>query len=759
MRTFRLALAGVRARRDRPLLAAFGVVAASLMLGVALTVTVGLSTGFERAARRADLPTVTARFSGRARVDVDARVRALPGLQARAYREEFTDIPLSSPGHPVLRRGVVEVVDAGARRGYAIVAGHDVGPHDVVIERGLADAWDLHPGQFIHIGQVGQVRIAGIALAPDNVAYPLSPTARFYLSAAFVARRFGPDPNVNVALLWASPGASQPVLLAQARVAAFGLRNLSFVTQEGVRVIIGQAAGIITALIVAFALVAAALSGVLLAAGAQSDVLRRMPAIGVQRAVGMRVGAVVRLHAAEAVIVAAPAALAGLVLGTVLARGPTGRLLGLLNELAPGPGAQAGLVLGAAVVVTGLVALGAAIPSWLAARRPPAEILRGGRELGRRPRRGAASRRGGLTALGGQLVVARRTRFALVVAALGAATGVILLMIGLAGLLQRLRDDPATLGKRYQLSVSAPAGAAAQIGEIDGVTAAATRFKVDGANSFDLGSPVRLIAYTGDHTRFEAPPLASGRHARGPREAEVGAGLADAQGLSPGSTLAVQLPAGHEVRFRVTGVVRALENEGRIAYVQAGPVLRAQPNLTGPIVVRLASDADRARVSAAVSAIAGRQARTVGGATDGSSGALISVLAAVLRLLAVTVGLVCLYALIQALALTSRERRRAIATLRAGGAGAGALRRLLLGAAVTVCVPALALGWALQAAVLSPGVARLTAGYADLSPVPTVPEVGLVVVGLTVLAAVAAGWTARGLLREPIVAGLREESG
>ena len=758
--TWQLAVAGLRARRGRSLLTAFGIFATSLTLGVALTVAAGLATGFDRAANRADLPTVAVRFADASRATIDARVRALPGLQARAYRTEFTRARLFGPGRRFLDRGVLEIVDDHARRGYAIVAGRDVraAGDEVVIERGLADAWHLHVGQRLGFGRLGPQRIVGIALAPDNVAYPLTSTARVYLSREALQRRFGGDVlPVNVALLWATPGARQDVLLAQARVSAFGVRDLSFVTREGVRVILSQAAGIVTALIAAFALVAAALAGVLLGAGAQSEVLRRLPAIGVQRAVGMTPGAVARLYAAEALLVAAPSAFAGLLAGGVLAHGPTGRLLGLLNELAPGVGAQA-LLLGATwIVVVALVTAGVVVPAARAARRPPAQLLRGGAGLGS----GASGLRGahtGLGLLGARLVAARRARFAAIVGVLGAAAAVVLLLIGLAGLLQRLRSDPATLGKRYQLSVRAPADTAPSIAAIPGVVGAAPRYSVDAANSFDLGSPVRLVAYPGDHTRFEAPPLASGRRAAGDGEAEIGQGLADAQGLSVGSTLAAQLPGGAEVRFHVTGIVRALEDQGRVAYVRSGPLLRAQPDLSGLIAVRVAEGANRTRISDAITAISGIPVRTVGGATGGSSRALVSVLAGVLRLLAITVALVCLYALTQTLTLTARERRRAIATLRASGASAPALRRLLFGAAAAVCVPAALVGLAIEALVLSPGVSRLTAGYADLSPAPSAGQVVLAWAGLALGAAAVAGWTARLLLREPVVAGLREES-
>jgi ABC-type lipoprotein release transport system permease subunit len=174
------------------------------------------------------------------------------------------------------------------------------------------------------------------------------------------------------------------------------------------------------------------------------------------------------------------------------------------------------------------------------------------------------------------------------------------------------------------------------------------------------------------------------------------------------------------------------------------------------MVLRLKSGADRARVARGLRAL-GARAEPVGGAT-GDQGPFLDVLANLLRIVAVTVALVCLHALVSALALTARERRGAVATLRASGADARALRRLLGGAAGAVVVPALAVAVVLEAAVLAPLVARLAAGYADLPLGATAGQVALVGGALLGLSWIAAWLTGRRLVREPIVAGLREEA-
>jgi ABC-type lipoprotein release transport system permease subunit len=743
------ALRGLRARRGRTGHAAGVVLAASLVLGVVISSAYGLRTGFDRAAERTDLPSVIARFSTRDRDGVDERVRALPNLEARAYRTEVTRVQLAGHGH-VLDEGVVHVV-GGGRRGYAVIEGRDLRGRgdEVVIEAGLARDWDVGPGDLLAVGRLGSMRVVGIALAPDNVAYPLTRTARVYVPRARVERHFGGPLPVNVALLWARDESRTDVLLSQARASAGGLRGLRFTTRAGVRALVEQAAGLVVALLAAFALVAAGLAGVLLAAGARSDVQRRLPAIGVRRSLGATPGALTAVHAVEGALVAAPAAALGLAAGGLLAAGPVRGVLEALNEVPPGAPATAALLAAVWAVAVGLVALAAAAPAWRAARGSPAALLRRG-DVSARPRGGG----GGLTRLGARLVSARRARFGVLVGVLGAALAVVLLLIGLASLLAALRDDPSTLSKRYQLSARLPAVSAPRVEAIPGVLAAAPRYELTAVSATELGSPLRLIAYPGDHTRFEAPPLAAGRRLRSAAEAEIGAGLADAVGLRVGSTLAVQPQGARELRFRVVGIVRALQDEGRVAYVRPARLAAASGPLTGPLAIRLERGADSDRVSRELRGLGARPS-TVGGAA-GSNRGLLDVLAKLMRLVALTVGLVCLSTLVQALALTAAERRAAVATLRATGADSRALRRLLLGAALAVSVPAALLALGLEQLALAPLTERLTAGYADLPLHMDVAHVALVLLGLAAMAAAASLWTAARLAREPVVAGLRE---
>jgi ABC-type lipoprotein release transport system permease subunit len=735
------------------MLAALGVFAAAVVVGTGVTVGYSLATGFARSADRARLPDVIARFDRERRSVVDARVRALPNFAARSYRNEQTNWELGANGH-LTDSGALDIV-LGGRRGYHVVAGrdlHDARGGEVVVERGLADAWDLHVGGELDAGHLGELRIVGVAVSPDNVAYPLAKAARVYVSQDEIQDRFGIRRPLapNMALLWLHDPSKADVTLTQARAVSFGLGRLEFITREGVEILLSQAAGIVISLLVAFSLVALLAAGTMLAAGAHADVQRRLSSFGVRRALGFTPGAIAAGQALEAAVVAAPAALLGLAVGALAVSGPAADLLSALNELGPGWALLGPLALAWALVMA-IVVAAATWPAWRAARRPPVEILRGG-DLAGRP---ARAQRGGLFALGARFATAARARWLATVATIAVCAGVVTLMLALASLLERLRDDPGTVGKRYQLAVRIDPSRLRAVRHVPGVAAAGERYSVDAADSFRLGEPLRLVAYPGDHTRFEAPPLAAGRRLRSAGEAEVGEGLADALGLQPGSVLAAQLPQGGEVRFRVAGVVRALDNDGRIAWVRPKRLLAARPDLTPQIVVRLAAGADKAAVQRRLVAL-GAQPQPVGAAqTDNAS--FLAVLAAVLRGVGLAVGLVCLYALVQALAVTARERRGAVALLRACGADASTVAFVLAGAAAAVAAPAALAGVALETLAFGPLVAHLAASFASLPIAPTGAQVALVVAGLLGLAAAATALVARRVLREPVVAGLREE--
>jgi putative ABC transport system permease protein len=734
----------VRVRRRRSLLTGLGIALAAAMLAAALVVSDSLGFGFNRAARAADLPDIIVRFDPQSAGRVAERIAALPDVAAYTVRTEVTDVSLQTADE-FAGDGSVEVIGQG-RRGYAIVAGRDLtGPGQVVVERGLADAWHLRLGGALGIDGLGTERIVGFSESPDNVSYPLA-VPRVYVSAQGI----GPL-AADLAEIWLRDPRNLNEVLVQARATSYGVRGLRFVTRSGVKVLLDQAAGIVIDLLVALSLIALATASVMLAASARAEVQRRIGAIGVRRAVGSSRAHLAGTQAFEALFVAAPAATIGAVGGALATYGPTTRLLVLLNESAPGS------ALAPALVATWLAAiaipvLAAAWPAWRAAGRPPVALL-GGAEIGRGGRRSTrlSAPRAGLTVLGARLVGARRTRLVATVAALGFSTAFVLLMLALASALSSLETDPQALGKHYQLTADLPASAVPSVRRISGVEAVAPRYEEQAVDSYSLGETIDVIAYPGDHTVFEAPPLVSGTRLRGDRQAEVGLGLAQALGLSPGSTLAIELASGTELRLRVAGVVSSLDHDGRVAYVPAAALLAADPSAAADeqLAVVLRPGANAAAVSSALGTTAAPATGAIGRGVP-----LVAVLRSILRAVAIVDGLVCLYALIQACALTVQERRRTVSVLRAFGAGGAAVRRLLAGAVIAIVLPAALIGIALERLVLGPALSRLAASYVTLPLAASAVEIAAVLAGLALAGGVAVAWVARQTTRENVIEGL-----
>ena len=176
----------------------------------------------------------------------------------------------------------------------------------------------------------------------------------------------------------------------------------------------------------------------------------------------------------------------------------------------------------------------------------------------------------------------------------------------------------------------------------------------------------------------------------------------------------MQLPSGGEARFRVVGTVRALDDNGRVAYVRPARVLAADPGAAPAGRGQARARAPTAPRSRGGCATLGAQPAAVGGATT-RNGAFLGTLAALLRVVAIIDALVCLYALVQALGLVARERAPdARAAARHGRRGRRPSAPCWPGAALAVALPAAVLALALERLVLAPLVGRLAAGYADL---------------------------------------------
>jgi ABC-type antimicrobial peptide transport system permease subunit len=748
---------GVRLRRRRAALTAIGIALATAMLSAAVVIADGLGLGFGRSARAADLPDLILRFDDEPLSAVSRRIQALPDIAAYSTRLELTNVAIAAAGAGHRRSdAVAEVLASGRRPGYAVVAGGKLPARGggVLVEAAFAHAWGLAPGSTLYVRGLGPERVDGLVEAPDNVGFPLA-KPRFYLSGPALQARFHhrSAARVDYAEVWLrNPRYLNQVLVA-ARLSSFGLSDVRFATRAGIHILLDQAAGIVIDLLVALSLIALATAGAMLGASARAEVQRRLPAIGVQRAIGASTGFVVASQMLESALIAAPAAALGCAVGVLATYGPSARLLTLLNE--PPPGWALGLpLLGSWLLAVAAAVVGAAWPAWRAAGRQAIALLRGADVSRLSTRRDVPRRRltAGLGALGARLVLARRARLLATVATLGLSVGFVLLLLALASELSTLQTDPSALGERYQLTAALPPRDAAAIRRIAGVAAAAPRYEVQGVDSFSLGETIDVIAYPGDLTRFESPPLVAGRRPAGPRQIEIGDGLAQALGLGPGQTLAIELGTGTELRLRIAGVVSSLDHDGHVAYVPAAALLAADPSAPSAIAIALAPGADSAHVSAALRALGVTPTTATGATARGAP--LVSILRSIVRAIAIVDGLVCLYALVQACALTVQERRTTIAVLRACGAGTGAIARLLIGAVLALVIPAAIAGVALQHWVLGPALSNLAADYASLPLRAGAAEIALTVAGLVLAGTLAVVWVTYRAQREPVLEGL-----
>jgi ABC-type lipoprotein release transport system permease subunit len=649
------------------------------------------------------------------------------------------------------------------RHGYAIVAGHDLdGPGQAVVEAGFARAWRLHVGDRIGVEhtQGEELQIVGVAVPPDTVAFPLTNGPRVYATYEDARRIDGVAPGVvNGVDVWLVEPRLVDVTLAQARSASLGLQEVQFVTRSGLRLLIGRAAGIVIAVVVAFSLIALLVACVMLSASAAAEVQRRLAAVGLLRAVGVSARTLVAAAAVEAAALALPAASLGVLVGWLAVRGPAERLLASLNQLPPGS-SLALLLVASTLGLTLLVVAATCLPAWRATRRPPVEVLRGG-DVNRGGRRLPLP--GALPFLGLRLVLARPARAAATVAVVGFAVSVVLAILAIATVLENLNRQPLSVGKRYQLVVDAPPSELPRVARLPQVETATPYYSLDVADSFALEEPFTLDAFGAPPHEYEAPPLVAGRHAESAGEAEVGVGLAQALGLHPGGALAAQLPDGREVRFRVAGIVQALEDQGRVAYVEAQRLVAAEPGLAGQIAVKLRPGASAAAVTAAL-ARSGEPATNAGGIAGQSvqgwaarSSGFLGILVALLRSVAVLNACVCLYAVGQALALTAQERWRALAVVRAQGAGRLHLFAVFGVAAAFLVLLAWGVAALLERWLVAPGVSHLAASYVVLALAAGARLVALTLAGLLAGAALVAATLVRVVARQPVVAGLREE--
>ena len=410
----------------------------------------------------------------------------------------------------------------------------------------------------------------------------------------------------------------------------------------------------------------------MLAAGAHADVQRRLPALGVQRALGFTPRADRGAAAARGRARRAAGGALGLAVGRLAVAGPAADLLAALNEPAPARALALLLVARVAGSWSSVVAAAAAWPAWRAARRPPARSCAAATSTARPARRRCPRRRAG------GLGVAVRDRARRRAASRRSprsrcARASSCSMLALASLLERLRDDPRHGRQALPAHRPAPARcAAARSRRLPGVA--------DAASATRSTPPTRSGSASRAARRLPRRPHAlRGAAARGgPAAARAGRGRGRASGWRDALGLRPGLDARGAAAERARGALprrrrRARARSARPDRLGRAPrLLAAEPALRPTIAVRVVrrvgvrSRARRARRAGWSPRLGRRRRRRRPG---------LGVAQRRLRRRRswrccarsrCSTALVCLYALVQALALTAGSGGR-VAVLRACG--------------------------------------------------------------------------------------------
>ncbi len=735
------ALAAIRARPASTLITALGLFLAGAILGSAVTTREALGGGLERAQRAAQTADIVAHFDPVALDTLGPRLDAIANIADWSPRITARPVNIATRRADGPRRtGTAEVngLLLDQPRGLLIVAGRGLSGREdeVVVERGLFTAWHLRLGQGLRLrGRSGPlfVRIVGVSIEPDVLAFPLASRPRIYLPYETVRNRIstarGRLPVTAVAIN-VTDRTRLAVTLAQLRAASFGLDRVTIQTRTGIRLAIDQASGLISSVIVAFAIVALVAALVMIAAAAYARVTRDLATIGTLRAIGVSNPVIAASYAIEVAAIAVVAIGAGVVAGSVAVAGQAAVLLESFNELPPPHplGLGHALVASAAVAAAGMAA---GAPALIAARRPVVELLRGAAIV----RTGRAGVIGSPLLLGARLALSRPFRLAAAVVSIAGGIAVVLVMASLARTLVATQDNPQSLGVRYSLLVEDSPGALDAVRSTPGVAAAAIRYEALAVNAYDLGQPLRIVAFdAGRSGVFDGRPLLSGRRSLGPGEAEVGEGLASSLGLAEGQMLIAAAEGGGEVRLRIVGVVREPTNDGRVAYADATTLLAAQPGTAAQIAVRPTAGTSPEIVKERLAA-QGITAVPTGGLVP-SGASFVAAVVALLRAVAAVNGAGSVALTLLALVVLARERSETVAIVRAIGGSRRHVAMLLGGAGLVLMTLALVTAVVAQWLLLDPIIERLLGTYGVLDVSLDGRDLALTAVG-AMLAAIA----------------------
>jgi putative ABC transport system permease protein len=564
------ALADLRHRWLQTVLVFFVIAAAATTLMLALTVRSGASQPYERALEAAHGPHAWF-FWGRAEVQEIAQrdgVEGTVGPFATSYNYTATvggerhDVRFWAAGAEL-----PNVAPALLSKGRWLSTD---GQDEVVIDAGFAHETGVEVGDRITIAaEKGWVTldVVGIAANFARAPYPIWSPAGFYVTSATFDRLTGGRVNAWTLGVRLEDAATSERFVDQVRddlpsIYAWTWQEIASDVED-----VNAPNAIFLAVFSAFALLAV---GFIIANTISGQVLAQFREIGLLKAVGCTPGQVTGLLLLENMLIAVPAALAGVVLGWVLSPlflRSVANLFGM-SALPPFDFVLASVVVAGVAVI---VLVFTAVPAWRAGRLSTLRALTTG-VAAEASRPSLPAKFAGWLRLPPLLVIAvkdafsRPVRAALTIGALTLAVVTVTFMLGLDATLTGARDNPTRFGgEPFELTViprdlprdDVEALIEAQPGVARYVTRTWFEPRIPGRDHA-LG----MWALAGDYEDMGFP-IVDGRMFSGPGEAVLGLGLARELNLGVGDRITV-LINGRELSLPVVGTYVEDNNRGRM---------------------------------------------------------------------------------------------------------------------------------------------------------------------------------------------------
>ena len=759
---WRAAAADLRGRRLQTTLFALVVVVATAGMTAGLGQQRSAAERWDEAFARANGAHVA--FYGR-----PAALRRVQEDREVVQSSAPTPVTFGTLHHDGAQIDDVEVRAAGARRAAVgtplLFAGRWLtgdDPDEVVIERSLALEEGIEPGDRVRLQGDGggvELTVVGTALNLVDCFYPECESQTAWTTAGTGERLAGrgAPPRSLLLVRIARPDAVEAFAARVQDALGTGLDDLEqFEETRGNALLLNRFLGAFLAAFGVFLLVA---SGLVVLSTVSARVLARYRELGILKAIGVTPRALALLVLGENLAIATAGAAVGVVVGGWLA--PSLQLR-FSEVLEPGRATfPPDVLVGATVVVLGIVAAATLLPAVRAGRVPASQaIVRGAAPVSLRPSRLAALaarlRLGAPVAVGLKDAGARPLRTWLTIAGLAVTVIAVVATLAFDRTVQQIVDDPALTGDPQAIEVdpgdAEPAQVAGALDRQSGVDAWFTATERQVA----VGSQRFQVRALGGDVERSGFVIHEGRMLAKPGEAVVGFALQDQLGRGVGDRIQMEV-AGSRLDLRIVGRFATGEDEGERAMITLDDLRRVEPGADPErVLVRVSPDADRAAVARSIDAAApGVKADVV----ETDLGVMDAFRAAfyMISLLVLAVGLVNLggtavlgiherlhdLAILKAMGFTPRQVALSVAT------GTGAVAA----AAVAVGVPA---GIVVADAMLA-GVGRGAGVGPELGASPPAGGVAAACLGIIALAAGLGALVARRAARAPVAEALRAE--